>query len=74
MVLVYDFRIRKPTNRSVVALDGQRLRELGEPFSSAQPAAPLLPLLGPILRLPERIRRPLIAFLPRTHMLWTWHL
>ena len=72
VVLVYDFSVRKPTNRNVVALDRHRVGALGEAPDAAWHAAPFLPLLPTALRLPAPLRRMALAVLPRTHVLLAW--
>ena len=73
MVAVYDFRVRKPWNRNVVAMSGRELgATLGQPTAELR-LAPLLPLLDLALRLPATPRAALVALLPRTHRLWIWH-
>jgi len=71
-VAVYDFAVRKPWNRQVVALNRARIAALGRPPDASSGAAPLLPLLGLALRLPAALRDPAVAILPRTHRLWVW--
>lgn len=71
-VLVYDFRVRKPTNRNVAAMDRRRATLLGGPPDASWRAAPFLPALPAVLRMPERLRRMAMAMLPRTHVLYAW--
>lgn len=72
VVLVYDFSVRKPTNKNVVALDRRRAAALGGPPDATWRAAPFLPLLPAALRLPAPLRRMALAVLPRTHVLYAW--
>lgn len=71
-VLVYDFRVRKPSNRDVVAIDRRRAIALGARPHAAWHAAPFLPALPAVLRLPAGLRRLSLALLPRTHVLYVW--
>ena len=72
LVVMYDFRIRKPTNPNVVAMNARRVTQLGARPSLRYPAAPFLPFLGPVLRLPRLVRPWALRALPRTHALWVW--
>ena len=72
LVLVYDFRVRKPTNPNVVAMNARRVAQLGTGPSLRYPAAPFLPFLGLVLRLPRPLRPWALRALPRTHALWVW--
>lgn len=72
LVVIYDFVIRKPWNRNVVAVATRDLASvLGRPIE-VQRAAPFLPFLTAVLRLPDWIARRLIRILPRTHRIWVW--
>lgn len=71
-VLVYDFRVRKPTNRNVVALDRHRAALLGDAPDATWRAAPFLPTLSFVLRMPRWLRPIAMALLPRTHVLYVW--
>ena len=72
LVLVYDFKVRKPGNRNVVALNARRARLLGGPPDAAWPAGPFLPALPTVLRMPAFLRRLALRLLPRTHVLYAW--
>jgi ubiquinone/menaquinone biosynthesis C-methylase UbiE len=74
VVLVYDFAVRKPWNRSVRAVTSRQLRRLLRPPDRIMRAAPVLPLLDLAHRLPAGVRRAIIAGLPRTHRLWVWRM
>lgn len=72
LLAIYDFRVRKPWNRNVVAMSRAELAAtLGLPDAEYR-LAPFLPLLDVALRLPAAPRAALVALLPRTHRLWTW--
>jgi SAM-dependent methyltransferase len=73
LLAIYDFRVRKPWNRNVVALRGRELAATLRPPSAEYRLAPLLPLLDLALKLPATPRAALLALLPRTHRLWIWH-
>jgi SAM-dependent methyltransferase len=72
VVLVYDFKVRKPTNRNVVALGRRRAALLGEAPDATWRAAPFLPALSFVLRMPRWLQPIAIALLPRTHVLYVW--
>lgn len=71
-VLVYDLRVRKPTNRNVVALDRSGAALLGEAPDATWRAAPFLPALPVVLRMPRWLQRLALKLLPRTHVLYVW--
>lgn len=72
LLAVYDFRVRKPWNRNVVAISGSELAStLGPPHAEYR-LAPFLPLLDLALKLPAALRTSAIGVLPRTHRLWVW--
>lgn len=71
-VAVYDFRVRKPWNRNVVAISDRMLADAWRRPDVIIKAAPFLPILELALRLPRAVGRPLIALLPRTHRVWSW--
>lgn len=71
ILLVYDFRVRKPNNRHVVAITDRFVSTLA-PLAETWRAGPFLPLLDVALRLPTRLATPVIGALPRTHALWAW--
>ena len=74
LLAIYDFRIRKPWNRNVVAMSGLELAiTLGPPRAEYR-LAPFLPLLDLALRLPAPLRGAAVGVLPRTHRLWVWEL
>ena len=74
LVVVYDFVVRKPWNRNVVAIRTRDLVASGGKPSAIVPLAPLLPVLEGLLRLPPSVHDPLVRFLPRTHRLWAWRI
>jgi len=74
VVAVYDFRIRKPGNRNVVAMTDSRIRALGRRPDVMRPLTPFLPALPRALRLPSGLRSVALELLPRTHALWVWRL
>lgn len=74
LVAVYDFRVRKPGNRSVVAMSRRRIAAFGHPPDAALPAGPFLPILPAVLNLPRVARGPALRLLPRTHVLYVWRL
>ncbi|HYN63796.1 MAG TPA: class I SAM-dependent methyltransferase [Candidatus Limnocylindrales bacterium] len=71
-VAVYDFRVRKPGNHSVVAMNRRRVTAMGGRPDAVWPAAPFLPLLPAVLKLPAALRNPIVRVLPRTHVLYLW--
>lgn len=72
LIAIYDFRVRKPWNRNVVAMGGRELAAtLGPPIAEYR-LAPFLPILDLALRLPPPLRHSAIRALPRTHRLWVW--
>ena len=71
-VLVYDFRVRKPTNRNVAAMDRRRTALLGASPDATWRAAPFLPALPMVVRMPRWLRRLAMPLLPRTHVLYVW--
>jgi SAM-dependent methyltransferase len=72
VVAVYDFCVRKPTNRDVIALTHARAKALGRKPDRIWRAAPFLPALPVVLRFPSAVRRPALALLPRTHATYLW--
>lgn len=72
LLAIYDFRIRKPWNRNVVAVRGSELAATLGPPTAEYRLAPLLPALNLALKLPALPRVALIRALPRTHRLWVW--
>jgi ubiquinone/menaquinone biosynthesis C-methylase UbiE len=72
VVAVYDFRIRKPGNRNVVAMTRSRIRALGPRSDVMRPLTPLLPVLPVILQMPPTLGHRLVQLIPRTHALWVW--
>lgn len=72
VVVVHEFRIRKPTNRQVTAISQKRARALGLAPDETWTAGPLLPVLSLVLRLPAGLRRLALAALPRTHATYVW--
>lgn len=73
LVIVYDFVVSKPWNRSVSPVTTRQLTELWRRPSGIHAAAPFLPALNLALRLPKAMGgRRIIRFLPRTHRLWVW--
>lgn len=71
-VVVYDFAVRKPTNRHVAAVTTRWLRRAWRRPDHIDRAAPLLPLLEPALKMPDYIERVVVNALPRTHRMWIW--
>jgi hypothetical protein len=74
LLAIYDFRVRKPWNRNVVAISGSELAATLGPPDAEYRLGPFLPLLDLALRLPRWLRAPAIGLLPRTHRLWVWDL
>jgi ubiquinone/menaquinone biosynthesis C-methylase UbiE len=72
LVMVYDFTIRKPWNRNVRAINTRQLTRLWRRPDSIRLAAPLLPALELLHRLPEPVQETFVWLLPRTHRLWIW--
>jgi SAM-dependent methyltransferase len=72
LLAIYDFRVRKPWNRNVVAMSRSELAPTLGPPDSEFRLGPFLPLLDSALRLPAGLRGPTIRLLPRTHRLWVW--
>lgn len=72
VVAIYDFRVRKPTNRAVTAITRSRAARMGRNPDQVQLAAPFLPALPLVLRLPRALRRGLLRLLPRTHVMYLW--
>lgn len=72
ILAVYDFRVRKPWNRSVTAVTTRQLAGLLREPDGVTGAAPFLPILEVALRLPRTLRETIIRSLPRTHRLWVW--
>jgi SAM-dependent methyltransferase len=71
-VVVYDFVVRRPTNKSVTAMTARRVSALGRTPNERTSAGPFLPLLPTALRLPSPLRRPALRVLPRTHAFHVW--
>jgi ubiquinone/menaquinone biosynthesis C-methylase UbiE len=72
VVACYDFVISKPWNRHVEAVTTRELTRYWRSPDDIRLAAPFLPVLGAVLRLPTLIRGSLIRTLPRTHRVWIW--
>lgn len=72
IVAVYDFRVRKPWNRSVKAVSTHHISELLREPDAVEEAAPFLPILELALRLPRPLRVTVTRLLPQTHRLWIW--
>lgn len=72
LLAIYDFRIRKPWNRNVIAVSGSELAEALGPPGATYRLAPFLPLLDLAFKLPRGLREPAMRLLPRTHRLWVW--
>jgi SAM-dependent methyltransferase len=72
LVIVYDFVIRKPTNRNVVRITTRGLTRMWRAPDAVFPAAPFLPLLEAALKLPRSLASAALRLLPRTHRLWVW--
>lgn len=72
IVAVYDFRLRKPTNHAVIPITRSRARQMGRDPDLVRTAAPLLPALPLVLRLPRMLRGRLLPLLPRTHVMYLW--
>jgi SAM-dependent methyltransferase len=70
LTVVYDMRIKRPSNPGVVRITPASLTET--PPDAQHHATPLLPALAGLLSWPSLIGRPLIALLPRTHAVWIW--
>jgi SAM-dependent methyltransferase len=74
VILVYDFVVRKPWNRNVDAVTTRWLRTAWRSPDRVLRAAPFLPVLDVLLRLPGGIGRRMARWLPPTHRLWVWRL
>ncbi len=74
LVLIYDFVVRKPGNRDVVAMDLRRLLALGRPPSSSVRLTPLLHLIALGTWLGEVGKMAAMRFAPRTHRLTCWRI
>lgn len=72
MVAVYDFAVRKPWNRNVVAIGRRELERSMGPAAFTVRLAPFLPILEYVLKLPSPLRSIGVGLLPRTHRLWVW--
>lgn len=72
IVAVYDFRVRKPSNHGVTAITRSRAAHLGRDPDEVRSAAPFLPLLPLVLRLPRPLRGRVLPLLPRTHAMYLW--
>jgi ubiquinone/menaquinone biosynthesis C-methylase UbiE len=72
VVAIYDFRIRKPSNRFVVAMTAREAARLGGSPDERWAAGPLMPAADLALRLPPVISKWVIAALPRTHVMYVW--
>ena len=70
--MVYDFSIRKPWNRNVVAMTSRDLAGMWRRPDEIRRMAPLLPAMEVALRLPRLLSERLISLLPRTHRMWVW--
>lgn len=72
IVVVYDFRIRKPWNRNVAAITDRALSNAWRTPDRVVKAGRFLPALEIALRLPRPVADTAIKLLPRTHRLWVW--
>jgi SAM-dependent methyltransferase len=72
LVAIYDFRVRKPWNPAVVAMNRARVAALGRAPDAVWPAAPFLPVLPAAMRFPPALRNRAVHALPRTHALYLW--
>lgn len=72
VVAIYDFRLRKPTNLAVTAITRSRAARMGRNPDQVKLAAPFLPALPLVLRLPLALRSGLLRLLPRTHVMYLW--
>ncbi len=72
LIVIYDFRVRKPTNRHVVAMTPERLRALGRAPDRSLPVSPLIYAVALASRLGGHVERLLTSVLPRTHLLAIW--
>jgi ubiquinone/menaquinone biosynthesis C-methylase UbiE len=71
-VIVYDFVIRNPRNRDVVAMTPALLRQLGRRPDASIPITPLIQLVALGARLGRRAADLAMRFAPRTHRLSRW--
>ncbi len=74
LVLIYDFVVRKPGNRDVIAMDLRRLLALGRRPSSSLRLTPLLHLVALGTRFGGAGRSTAMRFAPRTHRLTCWRI
>ena len=72
LVLVYDFIVRKPTNRSVIAMPLQRLAELGRPPDGSVRVSPLLHVVASGAAVHHRLADAAMRYAVRTHRLSYW--
>lgn len=72
IVVVHDFRIRKPWNRNVVAITDRVLMNAWRTPDCVVKTGRFLPALDIALRFPRPIAGTVIKLLPRTHRLWVW--
>lgn len=73
MVAIYDFVVRKPTNRHVAAMTRTRLGTLaGRVPDRRVSVTPFLPALPFALKLPRPIQGMALPLLPRTHAISAW--
>ncbi len=72
VVAIYDFRVKNPLKYQVLVLTDARVRKLAG-LDERSLAAPLLPILDGVLRLPAGFHS-LARLLPKTHAMCVWQL
>jgi ubiquinone/menaquinone biosynthesis C-methylase UbiE len=72
LILIYDFVIRKPTNRSVIGMPLRRLAELGRPPNGSVRLSPLLQAVAVAGAIHPHLADWSMQRAPRTHRLSYW--
>ena len=72
LVIVYDFVIRKPTNRDVIGMPLSRLTELGRPPTGSIRLSPALQAVAIATAMHPRLADWAMRHAPRTHRLTYW--
>lgn len=71
-IFVYDFVIRNPRNRDVMAMTPARLRDMGGMPTESMPMTPLIHAVALASRFGERAAAVAMRVAPRTHRLSRW--